>query len=276
MRMHELRFTATITKDSAWSQKEVADAKRVVKDLMKTFKYRSPSIFVLGSTKLRFRDEEQNVLTFDTGRFLGMVTESVRISMTARGSSLLLVVEIKGYRREDAKDKKATMETYWVPGVNHLGTYGRWAFAEFTEVYQIEPDFEAKVEGKFNEMIELTAFSMIRLLQGRISVKSIGGPLTIFEVAGTAAEEGALNYIALMAFISINLGLINLLPIPVLDGGHLMFFAVEAVARKPLSMRIREYAYIAGLVILLVIMALAFKNDIERLWPDIVNLIAGD
>jgi regulator of sigma E protease len=55
-----------------------------------------------------------------------------------------------------------------------------------------------------------------------------------------------------------------------------MFFAVEAVARKPLSMRVREYAYIAGLVILLVIMALAFKNDIERLWPDIVNLIAGD
>jgi type III restriction enzyme len=70
---------------------------------------------------------------------------------------LNLIVEIKGYRREDAKEKKSTMDTYWVPGVNHLGTYGRWAFAEFTEVYQIEADFKAKVEGEFNKMIESVA-----------------------------------------------------------------------------------------------------------------------
>lgn len=66
---------------------------------------------------------------------------------------LHLVVEIKGYRREDAKEKKSTMETYWVPGVNNLKEYGRWAFAEFTEVYQIEADFAAKVESEFNEML---------------------------------------------------------------------------------------------------------------------------
>ena len=67
---------------------------------------------------------------------------------------LHLVIEIKGYRREDAIEKKSTMDTYWVPGVNHLGSYGRWAFAEFTEVYQIESDFKAKVEGAFNKMID--------------------------------------------------------------------------------------------------------------------------
>lgn len=67
---------------------------------------------------------------------------------------LHLIVEIKGYRREDAKDKKTTMDTYWVPGVNNLGSYGRWAFAEFTDVYQIEADFKAKVESEFNRMIE--------------------------------------------------------------------------------------------------------------------------
>ena len=67
---------------------------------------------------------------------------------------LHLVVEIKGYRGEDAKEKKATMETYWVPGVNHLGGHGRWAFAEFGDVYQIEADFKAKVEAEFNKMIE--------------------------------------------------------------------------------------------------------------------------
>ena len=66
---------------------------------------------------------------------------------------LHLVVEIKGYRGEDAREKKSTMETYWVPGVNNLQTYGRWAFAEFGDVYQIEADFKAKVESEFNKMI---------------------------------------------------------------------------------------------------------------------------
>jgi type III restriction enzyme len=67
-----------------------------------------------------------------------------------------LVVEIKGYRGEDAKEKKGTMDTYWVPGVNRLGTYGRWAFAEFTDIYEIESDFKVKVEKEFNAMIRKT------------------------------------------------------------------------------------------------------------------------
>ena len=70
-----------------------------------------------------------------------------------RSDPLCLIVEIKGYRAEDAKEKKSTMDTYWVPGVNHLGTYGRWAFAEFTEIYEIESDFKAKVENEFDKMI---------------------------------------------------------------------------------------------------------------------------
>jgi type III restriction enzyme len=70
---------------------------------------------------------------------------------------LHLVVEIKGYRREDAKEKKSTMDTYWVPAVNNLGTLGRWAFAELTEMYQIQSDFEAKVDSTFNEMIDRVA-----------------------------------------------------------------------------------------------------------------------
>jgi len=67
---------------------------------------------------------------------------------------LHLVVEVKGYRREDAKEKKATMENYWVPGVNNLATYGRWSFAEFGDVYEMESDFKANVEAAFNTMIE--------------------------------------------------------------------------------------------------------------------------
>jgi type III restriction enzyme len=69
---------------------------------------------------------------------------------------LNLIVEIKGYRKEDAKEKKSTMETYWVPGVNHLKTYGRWAFAEFCDVYEIESDFEEKVASEFEKLIDST------------------------------------------------------------------------------------------------------------------------
>jgi type III restriction enzyme len=70
---------------------------------------------------------------------------------------LHLIVEIKGYRREDAKEKKSTMDIYWIPGVNHLKTYGRWAFAEFTDVYRMEADFDAKVEARFNKMLDSVA-----------------------------------------------------------------------------------------------------------------------
>ncbi|MGK2849040.1 MAG: restriction endonuclease, partial [Minisyncoccota bacterium] len=67
---------------------------------------------------------------------------------------LNLIVEIKGYRGEDAKEKKSTMDTYWVPGVNHLRTHGRWAFAEFTDVWQMQVDFADKVEAEFNRMVD--------------------------------------------------------------------------------------------------------------------------
>ncbi len=73
------------------------------------------------------------------------------------GDPLNLIVEIKGYRGEDAKEKKATMENYWVPGVNHYGGHGRWAFAEFSDVYEMQDDFADKVESQFNEMLEHTA-----------------------------------------------------------------------------------------------------------------------
>ncbi len=94
---------------------------------------------------------------------------------------LHLIVEIKGYRGEDAIAKKAAMDTYWVPGVNNHGRYGRWAFAEFTDVYEIQSDFEAKVETAFNEMIDKAvidgrkqqaarAMRTIRELQGKLRV----------------------------------------------------------------------------------------------------------
>jgi regulator of sigma E protease len=119
------------------------------------------------------------------------------------------------------------------------------------------------------EVVELTAISIVRLLQGRLSMKTLGGPLTIYDAAAGAAREGAVNYLFLMGFISVNLGLINLMPIPLLDGGQLLFLLVELVSRKPISVRVREYASIFGLTVLVLLMVFAFKNDVERQWPEL-------
>ncbi len=81
------------------------------------------------------------------------IPDFITVIDAGNGQTLNLIVEIKGYRREDAKEKKATMDTYWIPGVNNLGKYGKWAFAEFTEVYQIEPDFDAKIKYEFDKII---------------------------------------------------------------------------------------------------------------------------
>ncbi|MBD3671998.1 MAG: DEAD/DEAH box helicase family protein [Planctomycetaceae bacterium] len=85
---------------------------------------------------------------------------------------LNLVVEIKGFRGEDAKIKKETMETQWIPGINHLGKYGRWCFAEFTDVFEMEDDFKQKVEQKFNEMIDRLEFDQ-KSFVGTITGKTV-------------------------------------------------------------------------------------------------------
>lgn len=74
---------------------------------------------------------------------------------------LHLVVEIKGYRGEDAKEKASTMETYWIPGVNNLGKFGRWAFVEFTDIWDMESDFKVKVEQGFERMIGTVAGAVV-------------------------------------------------------------------------------------------------------------------
>ena len=86
----------------------------------------------------------------------------------------------------------------------------------------------------------------------------------LFNVAGTAASQGPDEFLILMALLSINLGFVNLLPIPILDGGHLLFFTIEAIRRKPLSQRAREIASAVGLVFILILLLVATRNDIIR------------
>jgi regulator of sigma E protease len=131
--------------------------------------------------------------------------------------------------------------------------------------------FSGALDETWNVM-RLTALGFAAIFQGRVSVSTIGGPVLIFDVAAQSAEAGATSFLWAMALISINLGILNLLPIPILDGGQLVFFAIEAVRRKPLSRRTKDIAQTVGLVLILALVALALRNDIARKWTDILGL----
>jgi regulator of sigma E protease len=102
------------------------------------------------------------------------------------------------------------------------------------------------------------------LFSGRISARSVGGPILIAKFAGESARLGLDSFLGFMAFISINLAILNLLPIPVLDGGQFLFLLAEAVIRRPLPMKLREKLTTVGLVLIILLMVLAFSNDIRR------------
>ncbi len=119
---------------------------------------------------------------------------------------------------------------------------------------------------KTRELIELTIVFIQKLFTGNVSAKNIGGPITVVQVAGQAAQTDIAAILTVLAFISIQLGILNLLPIPILDGGHILFYLVEIITRRPVSMRAREVAQQVGLALLLMLMVLAFYNDIVRLW----------
>jgi len=106
---------------------------------------------------------------------------------------------------------------------------------------------------------------MGRMLMGELSVKNISGPVTIADYAGQSARMGGSHYLRFLALISISLGVLNLLPIPVLDGGHLMYYLAEVIKGGPLSERVMEIGQQIGLTLLALLMALAFYNDINRL-----------
>lgn len=112
----------------------------------------------------------------------------------------------------------------------------------------------------------LTVVTFYKLLAQEVPLKALGGPILIAQVAGKQAELGASYLIHFMAVLSVNLAIINLLPIPVLDGGHLCFFLVEALRRKPLPIKYREMAQAMGLMLILALMLLVFYQDLLRLF----------
>jgi len=127
---------------------------------------------------------------------------------------------------------------------------------------------ESIVKG-FSSSVEMTAklFIVIKgLVVGQYSLKTLGGPIMIAQVAGRAAHEGLSDILSLVAFLSLQLGIINLFPIPVLDGGHIMFMAVESIKGKPLSDRFMGVAQQIGIALIISLMVLVTYNDIFRIF----------
>jgi regulator of sigma E protease len=124
--------------------------------------------------------------------------------------------------------------------------------------------FTASVR-KTGEVIGLVLSGIIKLFTNQVSVENVGGPIALFKLAAQAVETGWLQYLWIMALVSVNLGLVNLLPIPLFDGGHLLFCLIEAVKRRPVSVRTREYANLFGLVVIMALLLLALRNDILSL-----------
>ncbi|HMK50391.1 MAG TPA: RIP metalloprotease RseP [Thermodesulfovibrionales bacterium] len=127
------------------------------------------------------------------------------------------------------------------------------------------PDAFRDSISKTVELSELTVVSVVKLVQRVIPMNTVGGPIMIVQMAGEQASRGALSFFIFMAIININLGIINLFPIPILDGGHILFIGIEAIRKKPLSEKAISVSQKIGLAILLSLMVVVLYNDFVRL-----------
>ncbi len=137
------------------------------------------------------------------------------------------------------------------------------------EVFKKDLNFFQAVSESVIQTYQITALTIkgiVKLFQGTVSPKTLGGPIMIAQMAGQQAKEGAVNLIFFIALISINLAILNFLPIPVLDGGHLLFFFIEAIKGSPVSVKVREISQQAGIFVLILLMIYVFYNDIARVF----------
>jgi regulator of sigma E protease len=185
----------------------------------------------------------------------GMPQKSVNVLVERQGQQLPLPLTFASRGEGDAQSG------YLGAGV----AGGQWP-AEMLREVRFGP-LDAIVEGAQNTwaMSVLTLESLKKMLFGELSVKNLSGPITIAKVAGASAESGLSDFLKFLAYLSISLGVLNLLPIPVLDGGHLLFYLVEWVRGRPLSERIQGWGMQIGISLVIGVMLLALVNDLSRL-----------
>lgn len=155
--------------------------------------------------------------------------------------------------------------------IGRLGIYGGSRDFVRPAAGELIPEAAAYTLSLTRSMID----GLWQIISGRRSVKDLGGPLKIAQIAGQQASLGPFEFIQLLAVISINLGFINLLPVPVLDGGHLFFYAVEAVRRRPVSLHVQDWAFRGGLALILALLLFTTFNDLGSfgLWDRLGRLI---
>jgi regulator of sigma E protease len=189
--------------------------------------------------------------------------EQVPISIERGSSEQVLNVRLGSAMLDDATGRKMRAGVLGVRSSTRIG--------DPVPVYRAVPmavDQTARLTGSIVD-------GLVQLVRGRVSTNQLGGPITIARVAGQGAELGLFPFIGLLALLSINLGFINLLPVPMLDGGHLFFYAVEAVRRRPLSARAQEWAFRGGLAVILALVLFTTINDLGSLglWDRLQRLI---
>ena len=180
------------------------------------------------------------------------------------GEPLDLVVERKGQRltlAAVAADKQVTDRFGNTQRIGYLGIGP--ATAQRLKVGPVEAVGDAVIQTR--DIIGMMATGIEQIVTGKREIKELGGPIKIAKYSGEQLVSGWANYVWFIALISINLGFINLLPIPVLDGGHLAFYAIEAVRRKPVSQRGQEWAFRTGMALVVALMLFVTFNDVASL-----------
>ncbi len=188
-------------------------------------------------------------------------------------------VELSLFVKRDEEVFKVSLTPQQVESKNHLGEIEkRYLIGISTQPTNIpQADLVTKRLNPIKAAVEsikrtysvcvLMVRSVVKMIDGSIPKENLGGPIMIAKMAGDQAKQGIDKLVQFIAFISINLAIINLLPIPVLDGGHLLFFTIEAIKRRPVNIKVREVAQQVGLFILIMLMILVFYNDITRFFP---------
>jgi regulator of sigma E protease len=133
------------------------------------------------------------------------------------------------------------------------------------------PDAISQGTSETWRIVSVTFKYLGKLVRGQESSKQIGGPVSIAKMAGDAASSGVIRFVVFIAFLSTSVGLINLFPIPMLDGGHLVYYAIETVSGKPLGKQAQEWGFRVGLSLVAMLMAFGFWNDLTRVFAMIVG-----
>ncbi|MES2218602.1 MAG: RIP metalloprotease RseP [Pseudomonadota bacterium] len=187
--------------------------------------------------------------------FMDKPNQTLMFSVKRNNKMMVLPVKI-GVKR-----------SYWLQSYGYLGMAPAFEWPkELLRVNQYGP--VAALGHAWQDVAMFTNMNFMvfrKILTGKISLESLGGPITIFENAGTALNNGVMSFLSFLAFLSISIGVINILPIPGLDGGHLFFQVIELIRRKPLEERALTLFYRFGMIFLLLLMVQALVNDLMRL-----------